>query len=57
MKKCSSCGATYNDSTNFCSSCGTRLSAVYDGVERDGMEYLDVILFTLYRKSLDHTEL
>ena len=28
MKKCSSCGATYNDSTNFCSSCGTRLTAV-----------------------------
>ena len=28
MKKCSSCGATYNDSTNFCSSCGTRLTTV-----------------------------
>ena len=28
MKKCSSCGATYNDSTNFCSSCGTRLTVV-----------------------------
>lgn len=30
---------------------------MYDGVERDGNEYLDVTLFTLYRKSLDHTEL
>lgn len=30
---------------------------MYDGVERDGMEYLDATLFTLYRKSLDHTEL
>lgn len=30
---------------------------MYDGVERDGVEYLDVTLFILYRKSLDHTEL
>lgn len=27
MKKCPNCGASYDDATNFCSSCGTRLTA------------------------------
>ena len=28
MKKCPNCGASYDDATNFCSSCGTRLTSV-----------------------------